>query len=68
MSDTRDELAAGDALDMLDSVDYREVVAILQKQYPLMDAEEVVRLVLKQINQPSLASPSSSAADDTGSE
>lgn len=39
-----------DGKSVLDDVDYRDVVAILRKQYPLMDAQEVVRLVLKQMN------------------
>ena len=50
MADAEDSADDAGSKGVLDHVDYRDVVAILRKQYPLMDAQEVVRLVLKQMN------------------
>ena len=50
MADAEDSADDTDSKGVLDHVDYRDVVAILRKQYPLMDVQELVRLVLGQMN------------------
>ena len=50
MIEATNDSAGDDAEDMLGQLDYRDVVAILLKHYPSMDAQEIVRLVLEQLD------------------
>jgi hypothetical protein len=52
--------------DILGQVDYRHIVAILQKHYPAMDAKEAARLVLECLRPRIVVPPSSQTAEESG--
>lgn len=64
MDATTDNPADDDAGTILGHVDYRHIVAILQKHYPHMGAEEAARLVFEYLRPQDADAPFASMADD----
>ena len=61
MDATTKSSADDDTGNILGHVDYRHIVAILQKHYPQMDAEEAARLVLQYLRPQDAETPSGNA-------
>jgi hypothetical protein len=64
MDATTDDPADDTDGSILGHVDYRHIVAILQKHYPQMSAEEAARLVLEYIQPPATEAPPGNTAAD----
>lgn len=64
MDATEDDTADDTAGSILGHVDYRHVVAILQKHYPLMDAEEAARMVLEYLRPQDVETDFAATADE----
>lgn len=64
MDATTDDPADDTAGSILGHVDYRHIVAILQKHYPLMDAEEAARLVHEYLRPQDTDAPLGNTAAD----
>lgn len=66
MDAPKDDPADDTTGSILGHVDYRHIVAILQKHYPAMDAQEAARLVLECLRPRSVVPPSDETAKESG--